>query len=216
MTRAALAVALALVAGCSNWPFPLTRTDVMLPREFEEQASFVPIARQQAWINPPGLRFAMQRGLVNGSEQRLLLENLTAVKGDNLIVLRSRNAFGFAERLRYGDLLRRVGGLPPPFAHMKSGDLTAESDEAGGYLWAEERYGVNTVCVLALRRIDETMRQLPPRVKSIDMMMRNCVNGTAEEALVPIRAAAVDTSPLGAPAQGSNRMLSPLAGPVPR
>ncbi len=185
------------------------------PRQAEEQTVPVEMPKRQAWINPPGLQLVLQRGLVNSSEQRLLLRNNSAVGGDNLMILRTRKAPGPVGRLQFREFARRVGGLPAPFEDLATGELITASDDLGPYFWAERRSGVDTVCILAIRRLDTADRQLPEDVDAMDILLRNCVRGAPEAALTPILAGAVGASAEGAPGPGKSRMLSALAGPLP-
>ncbi|WP_349039251.1 hypothetical protein [Pseudotabrizicola sp. 4114] len=187
--------------------------------EVEETTQFVTVPLGQAWVNAPGAVIVTERGLVNSLEQRIGLVNRTAVRGDNMLTLRARVVQGQQEgRFRFDEFLRRIGGLPDPFSTLKSGDLLTGEDELGPYFWAENRVGGNTICVLGLRRLGTGMRQMPGDTNVMDVMLRNCVAGDAEQALEPIMAASIGYISGVATTQDSRgiEMLSPLAGPTPQ
>ncbi|MDO9526667.1 MAG: hypothetical protein Q7J57_14200 [Gemmobacter sp.] len=207
----ALVAGLVLLTACELAPIDLPVTLV----QAEETTQFIAVPLHQAWVAAPGAIFVSERDLVNSVEQRIGLANHTLAAGDNLLTLRARTRGG---RLVYDEFLRRVGGLPEPFTSLTPGDLLTGEDALGPYLWAEERRGESTICVLAFRRLDSGARQMPGRSTVMDVMLRNCVNGDVEQALGPIMAASVGNHPVYSktPAKGAVRMLSPLAGPTPQ
>lgn len=211
LRRLAIGAALAgLLAAC----FPLRPLELPLTQtQAEDRTPPVAMPVAHAWINPPGILLVTQRTLVRGSEQRIALTNATTLGGDNVAILRTRLMYGVPARFNYEELLRRAGGLPSPFEDATAGEMLTASDEIGDYLWAERTLGSDTVCVLALRRVASAARQLPGGADAMDIMLRNCVRGTVEQALKPILAASVATSPLASPAPGQTRLISPLAGP---
>jgi len=184
----------------------------------ELTTQFVTVPSNQAWVRAPGAVVVMERGLLNSMEQRIGLVNHTAAPGDNMLVLRARVVEGQQQgRFRFDEFLRRVDGLPAPFGALKPGDLFTDADELGVFFWAENRSGSSTVCVLGLRRLDSTMRQLPGNTNVMDVMLRNCVNGDVEQAIEPIMAVNIGNLASGGKtaSSGGIRMLSPLAGPTP-
>jgi hypothetical protein len=208
MFAAAFAALLALSACVIKPPeLPLTEG------EAEETTPLVAVPVSAAWVNAAGMTSVLERGLVNSSEQRIGLVNRTAVPGDNLMILRSRDRFGQIGRLRFDEFMKRIGEVPAPFADVKSGDLRTGSDALGTYFWAEQRMGANTLCILGLRRLGAGGRQLPGDADALDVLVRNCVNGTTEEALAPLMADSVGSVPMAASGPGQSRMLSALAGP---
>ena len=203
----------------------LSACDLVAPQmpptfdEVEDTAQFVSIPLNATWVFAPGAVTALQRNLLNSWEQRIGLPNRTTVPGDNALRLRARFVPGQdTGRFVYEEFLRRIGGLPAPFTAMKSGDLLSADDALGTYFWAEYRYGDSTICVLGLRRLNAGTRQMPGNTNALDVVLRNCVNGTAQDALKPITAANVGNYPGGsfAGASAPVRMLSPLAGPTPQ
>lgn len=184
--------------------------------EAEDRTPLVAMPAARAWINPPGILLVTQRRLVRGSEQRIALANATTLGGENQAILRTRNTFGMPTRLNFEEMIRRADGPPPPFGDLESGEMVTSEDDLGVYFWAERRAGSDTICVLALRRIASAARQLPESADFMDILLRNCVRGGADEALIPILASSVATSPLLAPAPGQTRLISALAGPTPQ
>ena len=204
-----------VLAGCNSEPLrlptPLVKT--------EESNQFRSVPLNAAWVNLPSAMVVIERGLRDSMEQRISLPNTTTVLGDNSVLLRARRPAGSdVGRFNYSEFMKRVGTVPAPFGAMTAGDLMSDEDEIGPYFWAEDRIGGSTICVLALRRMTSGMRQLPQNYTVLDMMMRNCVDGTLEDALAPILASHVGFSygVAGATGSGESRMLSPLAGPTPR
>jgi hypothetical protein len=101
-----------------------------------------------------------------------------------------------------------MGGTPEPFDGLADRDLNTGTDSLGPYFFAERRLGADTLCVLAIRRLDSSARPLPVRADALDVMLRNCVRGSREEALAPISAAR-----LAVGASGGLLNLSPHAAP---
>jgi hypothetical protein len=206
---------LTALAGCG---FPYLTVPPTLAKT-EETTQFVRVPSRAAWVNAPTAMVVTERGLVDSREQRIGLPNTTTVTGDNVLILRARKP-GVNEtgRLVFGEFMKRVGDAPAPFAGLEPGELRSAEDGLGTYLWAEKRMVSGAVCVLALRRMTNGTRQLPGNYQVVDAMLRNCVDGSVEEALRPMTTSYIgyrqgDTG--GAP-QGASRMLSPLAAPTPR
>jgi hypothetical protein len=202
-------------SGCISAPPQIAPT--LLQTEQFSQYRTIPSSR--AWVNMPNALIVTQRGLRDSMEQRIGLPNSTTVKGDNFALLRARAPNGSDRgRLAFHEFSRRIGTLPHPFDDMVSGDIRAGEDSVGAYLWAEKRTGSGTICVLALRRMTYSMRQLPGDYSVLDIMVRNCVDGPVEEALLPITAgyAGYAYGVSNGVADGKSRMLSALAGPTPR
>ena len=200
-----------LLAGCTVDPLQY----VFSPREVEEQEPFVAVPATQAWVNPDQIAFVMQRGLLGGSEQRIGLLNDVAVQGDNQLVLRTRSGTFAAPRFNFDEFMSRIGGAPLPFATVRSGDLLTEEDAFGPYFWTSQTFGSDVVCVFAVRRVSADQRNLPNGAQVMDIMLRNCVRGSAEAALRPILSESVSFARNAAiPSEaGRSRLLSPLAAP---
>lgn len=199
-----------VLSGCAVGP----GGQIMSQREAEERLPMQAVPVANAWISAPGTQLVLQRELGFGSEQRISLINQTSVPGDNLIVLRTRSGMGSRGNLRFEEFLRRVGDVPFPFEDLESGELVSGEDEFGSYLWAEERYGADTVCVLGIRRVDSSMRQIPGNDTIMDVMLRNCVNGTPQDALRPLLAENVAVPAVAQSGGDEGRLLSPLSGPT--
>lgn len=161
---------------------------------------------------------AIDRQLGPESEQIIGLVNDTTLAGDNFLWMRARatdrNAPG---RFKLDDFVARVGGVPAPFKGLSDGDLHSATDTLGAYFWLEYRAGAETNCVLAIRRIDASHRLLPQGTSLLEVMLRNCIRGSIEDALNPIRDSQIGVGAVGSTqlAKGGTRMLSPLAAPMP-
>lgn len=200
------------LSACTEGPASLLTT----PAQLQERTPFTQVAPTQSWINAPGIVLVMQRGLRGESQQRVALANQTGVPGDNVIVMRAQSLSGRPGRFGYEDFMSRIGGAPAPFADVSSGDLITAEDEVGPYFWAEERFGDDTICVLGIRRITSSQRLLPGTASVLDIMLRNCVQGEAEEALGPLMSGSVSAPPVTGAVVGESRVISPLAAPAVR
>ncbi|MFC7704600.1 hypothetical protein ACFQXB_10390 [Plastorhodobacter daqingensis] len=155
----------------------------------------------------------LQRGLRGEAEQRVALQNRSGVPGENVIIMRAQNLPGSAGRFVYEDFIRWAGGAPAPFVGLRSGDLVTNEDGLGRFFWAERRIGDDTVCVLGVRRVHAAQRLLPGEATVMDILLRNCVRGTAQDAIRPLLEGSVSTQPLPGVSAGETRVLSPLAAP---
>lgn len=208
--RTALCVVALALTGCGVFD----RDALFLrPAQYEARSSYQPLPLNQAWIAPEGARGLLQRPIYNGYEQRLSLQNPTALPGDNLIVLRVRDNVVPEARLVFEEFTEWTGGLPVPFEDLQAGELIQAGDDLGRYFYAEHRSGADTICVFALRRIDNSQRYIPAGGDVMDVQLRNCIRGTPEEALKPIQAASLAGGPAAVAPTGGSRLLSPLAGP---
>jgi|GEM_PF-763287 len=169
-----------------------------------------------AWASVPGQTTVMQRFIGNDVEQIIALPNATSIQGDNRMIMRaSRRGKEGAGRLRVEALRARIGGFPEPFAAIKPGDMISEDDDLGSFSYATTVYGQIT-CVLALRKVNAEQRPIPARRNAVDAVLRNCVVGSAEEALTPIRSASFGYAGFaGSSASSGTRLLSPLSAPLP-
>ncbi|MCC6006812.1 MAG: hypothetical protein JJU40_03950 [Rhodobacteraceae bacterium] len=217
MLRAALALGVATMAASCDELAYLERPTLAAAAEVAP-ASVVETGR--AWVHAPeailvtARIFGTPRAPVR--EQRILLPNKTTVPGDNVIVLRASpydSTAGTAFLLQ--PFLEQAGGVPPPFAPITESGLMSRDDALGGYVWKEEFLGVGTICVLAFRRLTRTSRPLPQGADVMDVMVRNCVDGTLDEALAPITAPRVGffAGSEGHLRRDSVRTLSPFAAP---
>jgi hypothetical protein len=213
-TRLAALSGLFLLTACANLSLPGVPT--LKEREDVSQLRLVPDNR--AWITAPQGLLTLERSLGGEQEQIVALPNMTALRGDNRILLRARVGDG-ADRPRFqlDEFLERVGGAPEPFTGLNNADLRSREDALGTYFWSEKRVGSNTICVLGLRRATVEGRPLPRGTNALDMMLRNCVPGTVDDALAPIMAESVAYYPGSSVGPGPriSRSISPLAAPMP-
>lgn len=204
-------VAFTLLSGCAGVP--------MQPGAFRTalaQTPFVQRSLANAWISVPDAELVLERSVGPIVEQRILLPNVTALPGDNVVLLRAHGASLAANgRFEPAKLLQSINAEIYPFDPI--GDLTffSRDDRLGALNWAEWTDNAGLTCVLVLRRLDAASRIVPAHQAVLDMVLRNCVHGTADEALLPglppqAGFAAQPGRPGGAP-----EMLSPLAGPLP-
>lgn len=198
------------LSGCALGP----DGQLLTQGQAEERVSMQPVPLTQSWINAPDAQLILQRDLGFGSEQKISLRNRTLVPEDNVIVLRTRSGVSAGGTLRFEEFVRRVGEIPFPFENLSSGELISASDELGSYLWTEKQVGEGTVCVFGIRRLDSSMRQIPAGDSVMDVMLRNCVTGTADDALQPLLAASVGTPSMARSGAEQSRLISPLAGPT--
>jgi hypothetical protein len=208
---AALA-ALVLLPACQ----PIAPNSYLPIEVLQRTTEYVLQRLDRAWATPSGSLIALQRPIGNEVEQVIGLVNDTTLPGDNQLWLRARVPDGFsAGRFRLQEFLARVGTVPPPFTEVSDRDLRSATDSLGSYFYLVYRTGGEVNCVLAFRRIDGARRLLPPGTSVMEAMLRNCVPGPVELALVPITDAQIGVSAVAATAmpQGGDRMLSPLAAP---
>lgn len=149
----------------------------------------VPTSR--AFISIPAALLVMERDLGGAVEQRITLRNDTSLQGENMVMLRAQQA-GYARGTRFvlDEQLAQFGGAPSPFGSVSEGALTATSDSFGDITYTTSNPGGNVVCVLAFRRTQTGSRALPRGSRALDIMLRNCVSGTVQDALAPIGARA--------------------------
>jgi hypothetical protein len=208
---AALAV-LVLLPACQP-----TASGSFLPVDVLQRTTEYVLQRlDRAWASPSGSLIALQRPIGNEVEQIIGLVNDTALQGDNQLWLRARASGGVSGgTFRLQEFLARVGTVPPPFTEVSDRDLRSAADSLGSYFYLVYRTGGEVNCVLAFRRIDGERRVLPSGTSVMEAMLRNCVLGSVEAALLPITDAQIGISAAAATAvpSGGDRMLSPLAAP---
>lgn len=162
------------------------------PTELAEALSeyrVVPATR--AFVNVPNSLVVMERNLGVATEQRVTLPNLTSLAGENTILLRAQsNRSANRSRLLLDDVLAQFGGAPAPFGTVNDSSLSSRSDQYGDITYTTLRPGGDVTCVLAFRRSQIGARALPSGTAALDLMMRNCVSGSVEDALSPIGPAA--------------------------
>jgi hypothetical protein len=209
----AVLAALLGVASCAPIPPNSYLSSDLLQRTTE----YVLQRLDRAWATPRGSLIALQRPIGNEVEQVIGLVNDTALRGDNQLWLRARVPDGLpAGRFRLQEFLARVGTIPPPFTEVSDASLRSATDTLGTYFYLIYRTGGEVNCVLAFRRIDGARRLLPPGTSVMEAMLRNCVPGPVEAALLPITDAQIGVAAVAgvSPETGGDRMLSPLAAPM--
>lgn len=146
------------------------------------------VPTNRAFISVPSALLVMERDLGGAIEQRITLRNETSLAGENTVMLRAQQ--GSSARFVLQDQLAQFGGAPSPFTAVTEGALTATSDSFGDITYTSSSPGGNVVCVLAFRRTQTASRALPRGSNALDIMLRNCVSGSVQDALAPIGARA--------------------------
>lgn len=177
--------------------------------EHTVEYSVVPASR--AMVHAGDSLVVLERNLGPALEQRIVLPNTSALRGDNVIHIRAQT--GASARLtefNFSEITTRFGGLPAPFQRLTDGTLLSGEDSLGNFVYARETVGTGTLCVLVLRRLTVGARPLPQGAQALDVMMRNCVDGPLEEALAPISERSLGVS---GSAQSGVYTISPHAAP---
>ena len=213
--RCCLVVALAALTACGS-------VQVLGPQgagAATSESQFTRGRLDRVWAAAPGALVMAQRTVGGDGEQIIGLANDTTLEGDNFLWLRARSGRGRAigNSLDMADLVTQAGGVPSPFRTLDNSNLRTGSDSLGPFFWQEYRSGAQTNCVLAVRRLNSGALSLPTGTRVLEVMLRNCVNGSIEEALSPIRDGQISrlTGQSGSDVTGGSRMLSSLAGPRP-
>ncbi|ETW10661.1 hypothetical protein ATO8_21091 [Roseivivax marinus] len=208
--RAFFFVALSILSACDTFP--------MTPSEFEgalERAPLVNQSMSDAWVTADDAELVLEKALGPVREQRILLTNRTALPGENMIILRAHGK-ELATMGRFQPLsLISSEGTPFPFERFNQVSFRTVEDELGTMNYAVWTNQAQLNCVLVFRRLDAATRTVPVGFAVIDMMMRNCILGTVEEALKPARPHAIGYAATAQGSDGRPEMLSPLAGPQP-
>lgn len=145
----------------------------------------VPASR--AYVSVPNALLVMERDLGVALEQRITLPNATTLTGENTIQLRAQTSrSSSASRLQLNEILSQFGGAPSPFRSINDSSLSSSTDQYGDVTYTSMRPGGDVTCVLAFRRSQIGARALPRGSSSLDLMMRNCVNGSVQDALAPL------------------------------
>lgn len=200
-----------MLAACGSFPLSYTEFQARL-----DGAPYVQQSLSSAWIRVPKAQLVLERRFRFVTEQRILLPNLTVLRGENFILLHSEESpLSVGGRFRPTELLASAGGTPYPFERFEDLAFRTTTDALGVVSWASWSNHAGLNCVLAFRRLDATARTLSSGTAAMDVMLRNCVHGSEDAALAPIGPeavgfAAITTEPAAAP-----QMLSPLAGPLP-
>ncbi len=181
-------LALPVLAACATGGFggSSSRTD---QAQALTEYRIVPAGR--AFISVPNALLVMERDLGVAVEQQITLPNMTSLSGENVIFLRAQSSRSASTTaLQLTDLLNQFGGPPAPFTSASEAALRSVSDEHGDMTYSVLRPGGDITCVLAFRRSRIGARALPRGSSSLDLMMRNCVSGSVEQALAPLGSSA--------------------------
>jgi len=178
----------------------------------ENTVEFAVVPAARALVQAPAALLVLERNLDGVLEQRIVLPNATATPGDNILHMRAQTqASARAHEFSFDEVRTRFGGIPAPFQNADPGGLLSGSDSLGSFVYARRDLGTDTVCVLVMRRIGSQARPLPRGTSSLDLVMRNCVIGTVEQALAPMNDRALAVAGV---AEGAARTLSPFAAPT--
>lgn len=180
--------------------------------------NFQQVPVSSIWTDEPSSLIALQRDFRAETEQLIALENNTTMRGDNFLLIVARKSSATqSNAFKLQDFVTRAGGVPSPFTKISDANLMSGTDSLGDYFWLEYKSGGVTNCVLAVRRVGFGARALPRNAQYLDVMLRNCVAGSIEQALNPIGDNYLGALPsrTGLPTgDGASRLLSPLAGPT--
>jgi hypothetical protein len=200
-----------MLSACTSFPLSYTEFQARLDR-----APYQSQPLSSAWISVPEAEMVLERRYRAVSEQRILLPNLTAMRGENFILLQAeRSPLSLGGRFRPADLLASTQGTPVPFERFEELTFRTSEDVLGLMSWASWTNNAGLNCVLAFRRLDASSRTVLRGTPAMDMMLRNCLHGSEEEALAPIGPAAVGFAAGPVDPASAPQMLSPLAGPLP-
>lgn len=184
------------------------RNPSMEAQENTVEYSVVPTSR--AMVHAPDALIVLERPLGGGLDQRIVLPNATPVRGDNVILARAHAQRPSGTRqFSMDEVQARFGGLPAPFEQLNERALSGGEDALGSFVYASVSPASGVQCVLVLRRLTVGARPLPRGTQALDVVLRNCINGTVEQALAP---AGVQTLATGGGA-GPIYTLSPHAAP---
>ncbi|MFN3955240.1 MAG: hypothetical protein ACK4LQ_12375 [Pararhodobacter sp.] len=165
----------------------------------------------RAMVHAPEALMVLERSLGRAVDQRIVLPNATAVRGDNLLLLRAQTDDSMRlSEFNFAEVSARFGGLPAPFERLSENAMMSGQDALGSYVFASQAIGNGTTCVLLMRRLGVGARPLPRGTQALDVVMRNCVVGDMAQALAPAGERALAIS--GA-APGALRTISPHAAP---
>lgn len=177
----------------------------------EHTTEFRVIPAARAMVHAPEALIVLERNLGRAVDQRIVIPNATAVRGDNLLLLRAQTDDSMRlTEFNFAEVSARFGGLPAPFERLSENSMMSGQDVLGSYVFASQAIGNGTTCVLMMRRLGVGARPLPRGTQALDVVMRNCVVGDMAQALAPAgeRALAV-----GGAVPGALRTISPHAAP---
>lgn len=208
LARLALALALCgAIAGCAA-----TRAEIVA---LERTTPWRAVPLDEVWTHQPTALVALGRDLGQQAEQLVGLPNETAVRGDNVLLMRAhRRNSPIVSVPELEEFLRRAKDLVEPFDGPIEGQLQRGEDRAGPYVWAEKVADHGARCVLAMRRVRRDAALLDPDFVALDITLRNCVDGDFAEAIAPVGYRYIAVANPG-PGVATPRGISHLAGPLP-
>lgn len=208
---AASLLALATCAGLDEGPVALVTPSPSALLEFFR----APLDR--AWTAQSSALVLIQRPVAPTTREQIVgLANETTLAGDNFLLLVAYGSPATVPRdYTLAGTLERAGGVPFPFVSISDSELRRRADSLGTYFWKEFDTRTGVACVLAIRRLDFDSRMLPANTAAMEVVLRNCVTGSAEEALAPLRPDQLSVGFASANINGSvrPRVLNPLAAP---
>lgn len=162
-----------------------------------------------AW-RPTTALAAIQRRVADDRETVFVLENHTSIGGENTLMFIAYNE-PQPPVFEYDPLLERLPGSSTPFTSEDYGALLRAEDSMGPFVWLEKSSD-ETSCVLALRRLQPSQVPLEIGLATVDMVLRNCIEGEVETALAPL---AFHNEVPRSERATQTRNLSLLAAPLP-
>ncbi|WP_146190532.1 hypothetical protein [Palleronia abyssalis] len=120
---------------------------------------------------------------VGGGGDRLL-PNDTLTPGDNVLMYKDVSRLSL--RSHVARTLSSIGGAPAPFEFVTVRDFHTAMDGEGLYKFAVARPLDGTTCVLAIREVTYVGLELAIGATGTTKILRNCVLGSARDALSPI------------------------------
>lgn len=153
----------------------------------EALSEFRIVPTGRAFVSVPNALLVLERDLGVALEQRITLPNTTSLAGENTIQLRAQTSRSSSTtRLQLTEILAQFGGVPSPFRALEESSLSSTTDQYGDVTYTATRPGGDVTCVLAFRRSQIGARALPRGSSALDLMMRNCVTGSVQDALAPL------------------------------
>lgn len=206
-------VCLTLVAGCADFgPFEAAQNS----NDFSDFGDRQLITPSELWIVPKTASFALTGQLEGDDYQLIGLENPSNMQGDNFLLVIAKGSKS-QKRLIFDPAkpIEKLKLNTAPFYDLGASQLRQQSIGGGKVFWKEKGTGGKVNCVLGFRRITEEQATLPRNVFALEMILRNCVQGSYASALNPIldRGVNVNINGLSANKSTTPLWISPLAGP---
>lgn len=214
LTGALAAALVMIISGCAG-PEGLV-SDTATPPPAPAAREFFLRPLNEAWTAQPSGLVLTQRRAPRSRQQIIGLANETTLRGDNFMLLVAYGSPAHVPRsFRLETVLETAGGVPYPFEELTDSDLNRQRDSLGTFFWKEFDTRTGVACVLAIRRLDYETRMLPANTAAMEVVLRNCVPGSAREALAPMRPDRLAVAFRAASINGGvrPRVLNPLAAP---